>query len=135
MGFRFLEHTADARAECWATQFDELLVAAAQALYTLALQTARAETDVRREIALSAETREEMLVRWLQELIFLLDTEQFVAREYDFLAVGPDGVRARLAGYTCAIEERQAEVKAATYHGMVVRETAEGLKCEVVFDL
>ncbi len=135
MSFRFLEHTADVQVECCAASFHGLLEAAAHALYALALREMRAEVHSTRSIEVKGESREDILVRWLQELIFMLEVERFVATEFAFAADDPLAFVAELRGYTCAPKERVQEVKGATYHEIELRETGEGFTARVIFDL
>ena len=135
MRYRFLEHTADVQAECWADGFEGLLEAAAEALYALALGERRTGGDVVRTVTATGDSREDILVRWLQELIFALEVDRFVATAFSF-ACGEEGtVRAELHGYVCVPDDRVEEVKSATYHELNVRKTDHGLVARVVFDL
>ena len=133
--FEFLDHTADVQAECRADDFPGLLEAAARALYALTLRDVRAGHDETRTFEITGESREEILVRWLQELIFLLDVERFVATAFVFSAAEKHGVTATLRGYHCEPADRAEEVKSATYHEIEVRETDQGLVARVIFDL
>ena len=135
MPFRFLEHTADLRAECRGADFAGLLCAAAEALTSVAFTALREETGRVCGVALDAETAEEMVVRWLQELIFLVEAEKFAPVRFVFECASPESVRGRIEGYAYSEDERSDEVKAATYHGMRVERGAEGWRAEVVFDL
>lgn len=137
MGFRFLEHTADALAECVAEDFGALLEAAAGALYALALRdTAQTGPPETRCVSLSGETLEDVLVLWLQELIYLLETESFVALVFD-IETAAEGLQAsaRLEGYRCEEKDRAREVKSATYHQIQVVQAAGGYSARVLFDL
>lgn len=135
MPFRFLEHTADVIVECRAPTFKELLATGAEALYAIALKETRPARGLERTFEMTGPGREELLVRWLQELIFLLDVERFVASGFDFDEAGEDIVRGRLRGYLCEPKERAEEVKSATYHELEVRETEDGFVARVIFDL
>ena len=135
MTFRFLDHTADIRVECIASNFAELLQCAACALYAIALKETRASLDAQRIVEVFGAGREDVLVRWLQELLFLLDTGHFVAVEFAFDTVEAGHVKARLNGYTCNPEDRAEEVKSATYHQLEVIETADGWLARLIFDL
>ncbi len=141
MSFEFLEHTADVRAECRGATFAELLEAAANALYALALEKRSAQSQeakrptINKSIEIVADNREELLVGWLQELIFLLDVERFVAVDYSFSESCVPHLRAELRGYRCNTDELGEEVKGATYHGLEVRESPRGFVARVVFDL
>lgn len=135
MSFRFLEHTADVQVECRAASFEELLEEAAHALYAIALSLVHDKRDMERTVAVAAPCREEILVRWLQELLFLLDTQGFVATGFVFQTASKGCIEALVCGYICAVEERAQEVKSATYHGLDIGETNEGLAARVIFDL
>ena len=135
MPFRFLEHTADIQVECRARTFDGLLETAANALYAIAFKDLRPLADIEHAVEISGAGREETLVCWLQELVFLMDAERFVATEFLFGRVNDRGVQARLRGYTYDPGERAEEVKGATHHELEVRETGEGLVARVIFDL
>jgi SHS2 domain-containing protein len=135
MPFRFLEHTADVRVECTAETFDGLLETAAQALYAITLATRRAGVDRDRTVTVTGAGYDEVFLRWLQELIFLLEADHFVATQFCFNSLPDNGVTARLSGYECDAADRGEEVKSATYHELEVRKTDEGFLARVIFDL
>ena len=135
MTYRFLDHTADALAECQGATLEDLLESAAHALYAVAFRATQARIDLDEVIEVAGENREEVLVRWLQELIYLMEVRYFVASVFQFERVGDTVVKARVAGYTYHPDERDAEVKAATYHEMAIKETEEGLATRILFDL
>ena len=135
MPFRFLEHTADARIECVGRDFAELLESAAEGLYAVALRKRRTDMTLDRTVHVAGADREEVLVRWLQELLFLLDTERFVAARFQFEPASEREVRAHARGYACAADERAEEVKSATYQQLCVRGTEQGLLAQFTLDL
>ena len=135
MSFRFLEHTADARIECVGRTFAELLESAAAGLYAITLLNRRDEASDERLVRAIGNSREETLIRWLQELNYLLDIEHFVATRFRFAGAVERDVEAVASGYLCAPEERAEEVKSATYQQLAVRETDEGFMAQVTFDL
>ncbi|HIJ74094.1 MAG TPA: archease [Candidatus Hydrogenedentes bacterium] len=133
--FRFLEHTADLRVECRAESLADLLETAALALYAVAFHRRRQGTNVERHIDLAADTREQLLVRWLQELIFLMDVERFAATVFDIGTANETALAATLRGYQYEPADRAEEVKAATYHELEVKKDAEGYVARLIFDL
>jgi SHS2 domain-containing protein len=135
MSFRFLEHTADLRVECRAGSFEELLEAAAQALYSAALTVTYSRTDFEHTLELPAGGHEERLVRWLQELIFLMEVEHFVAAAFQFQETGAGALGVTLRGYGYRPEDRAAEIKAATYHGISVEKTQQGFVAQFLLDV
>ncbi|MCL4218159.1 MAG: archease [Candidatus Hydrogenedentes bacterium] len=135
MSYEFLPHEADVRVRCTGETFAELLKALADGMYAVALEEMKEKTPQTREIEVTADSPEELLVRWLQELNYLLDVHKFVAVEIEADCPNERSVKAQLRGYLCRAEDRATEIKAATYHGMTVEKTKAGYAAEVVFDL
>jgi SHS2 domain-containing protein len=140
--YQFLAHTADVLVECRARTLRGIFTSAARALYEVAFGPrhwlAAKKTDLPRQvrdIELRADSQEDLLIRWLQELIFLMDVERFVASKCQLACLSPTEVRAHLDGYTCAPEDRETEIKAATYHGVAIRREGKEFIAAVVFDL
>ncbi len=135
MNYRFLEHTADARVECTGATFAELLEAAARALGAVAFRRVDDRCEIQRVLSIVADGPEDAVVRWLQELIYLVEAERFAPVRFDFRQAGARSVEAVVEGYAYGPDERQDEVKAATYHGMEVRQSETGWRAEIIFDL
>jgi len=135
MAFRFLEHTADVRVECGAPTFEGLLEEAACALYATALTRTVDGHAVMRAFVLPPGPHEERLIRWLQELLFLLDVEHFVAVRFGLLPMDDGGLSARTYGYLCSEEDRAVEVKSATYHDLEIEHSEAGWTARIVFDV
>lgn len=134
-GYRFLEHTADAMVECRARDLPHLLELAAQSLYAIALTRVRTETGQSRHVSLEAAGRNELLIRWLQELLYLLETERFAGVRFNWETADAAQLDAHITGYICAPDERETEVKAATYHHLSVEEKEGVLVARFVLDL
>ncbi len=135
MAHRFLEHTADVQVECRGGAFEDLLREASEAFYEITLVAVRPEISVTRHLHISGRNHEELMVRWLQELLFFLETESFVATQYVFDEAQEDCVNALLDGYICTPDERSQEVKGIAYHGLRIEQDEEGLRASVIFDL
>ena len=136
--YRFLEHTADVCVECRGETFAALLQSATDALYAITLSNVQSGAEayaVEKNLSLKANSRDEALVRWLQELIFLLETEGFVAGKVIFSYAEAEGVEAVVIGYQCRSDERTEEVKSATYHGLNVTQDSDGFVVQIIFDL
>lgn len=134
-GYAFADHTADVMADCWGRGFAALLTAAADALYETALEERHRDREHVQTVEVNAQGCEDMLVRWLQELLFLLDAEQFVGVSFSFQEAGPERLAASVGGYRHAPEERGPEIKAATYHGLEVQREGDLYKARILLDL
>jgi SHS2 domain-containing protein len=87
---------------------------------------------VQHDIALEAADRASLLVEWLQELIFLADTESFIAEGADELRLEAASIEATLVGRHAPFEPL---VKAATYHGLWFEREGNTWRARVVLDV
>src|SRR3989442_14954197 len=116
--FETFDHTADIGLVARGRTMAELLTHAAEGLVDLMVDPKglRAETPV--EVTVSAPDREALVVGWLNELLYLLDTRRFLPRHYRITQVSDTSLTAELVGDT--IDPRRHTLrrmgKAATYH-------------------
>jgi SHS2 domain-containing protein len=92
-------------------------------------------------VCLSAPDRETLLVRWLNELSYLIQDTGFVPVGAK-ICIGEAGgsgyaLEARLTGAPLLLEEYgwQGEIKSATFHGLDVASDDEGWHARVILDV
>ena len=107
-------HTAEIELAIEASSPEQVFVEAAIALAEL-ISLDREGEDESHGVTVDARDRASLLVEWLEELIFLADTEAFVPERVDDLHLAETSLRATLGGRSGRIEPL---VKAATYHGL-----------------
>jgi SHS2 domain-containing protein len=88
--------------------------------------------DQRREVCAQAPDRPALLAAWLEELLFLAETEGFVATRIVDLALTADRVDATVAGF---IGNPPPLVKAVTYHRLRFDRHGSGYSAGVVLDV
>jgi SHS2 domain-containing protein len=163
--FEVRDHAADKAATAYGKTPSEVFEAAAYAMFDMMVDLATVRPGERREVTLEEHYGEDLLRRWLDELLFLFDTEKvvfsrFSARvecppqgtvpERGLSLRGPEALgepqRApwRMTGvargerYAEHMDRRGAVVKAVTYHNFALRppESAGGdWAAEMVFDV
>lgn len=136
--FRLLDHTGDIALLVRAGSLEELFDVASRALFEVILDTRTVEPAERVGIEVrDAVDHEDLLVRFLSELLFLHDARGWVFRGAESIEFEPGGVRARAVGEP--IDPRrhavQRQVKAVTYHHLLVSQDAEGWSARIVLDL
>jgi SHS2 domain-containing protein len=131
-GFREKAHIADWELEVWAPDLPGLLVEAARGMYWL--MGARLEEGDRLHYSLefSGADDETRLVSFLQELLYLTDSEGLAFDQFEVTIDGERG-RAELGG--APLTKLGKEIKAVTYHNLAVRKTSTGLEASLVFDV
>lgn len=86
-----------------------------------------------REVVVRSTDREALLVDWLNELLYLAETEHWVPAAFESVEASDREVRARVRGVPVA--EAPALVKAATHHGLRIERINGDLQAEVIFDV
>ena len=89
------------------------------------------------EVELEADDAEELVHAWLRELLFRFDAEHLVVRRFEVHEATPVRLRATCFGerFDPARHQGGTEIKAVTYHGFSVAQTAQGWVAEVLFDI
>lgn len=137
--FETFDHTADLGLRVMASDLPDLFETAASGLFEVIVANREEVRHTEAEqISLAGDSTEDLLVQWLNELIFLSETRH---RLYDDFHVELDvsGCRltARIAGEPIdrARHVLDHEVKAATRHGVVLKRVPEGWLAELILDI
>jgi SHS2 domain-containing protein len=137
--YEFFEHTADVGVRVWAHNEEEFFVNCANALFKLMVNKKEKGKYREEEINLEAESLEELLVNWLNELISIFFACNFLPVEYKVkIEEKPLRLYAQLKGEEFNPYQRKinTEIKAATYHNLKIEKDDKGiLKGEVIFDV
>jgi len=131
-----IEHTADWAIRVRAPDLPALFALAAEGMFGLLTDLSTVERSRHVEIALRAIDVETLLIDWLNELLFLSEQNGIVFAEFavDELVVA-DGARLAARAVGGRPRELNKVIKAATFHGLSIRQNAEGCQAELVFDV
>lgn len=124
-------HTAEVELVIEAGSAEEVFAEAATAFAEL-VAIEDDGPEARHEVRLEAPDNASLLVAWLEELIFLTETDGFVPEEVTALQLGERTLNACVRGRRVRVDPL---VKAATYHDLqFVRENASW-RAQVVLDV
>jgi len=127
-----VEHTADLGLEVWAPDLAGLMEEAARGMFELMGVVVSEESRCHRQLEIGADDREQLLVSFLEELLFIADSEE-LAFDGFLLNLVDTNLQARLEGGF--IVDRSKEIKAVTYHYLEISETNRGLETSIIFDV
>ena len=105
---------------------------AARGMFELMGVEVSEESRCHRQLEIGADDREQLLVSFLEELLFIADSEE-IAFDGFMLKLVETNLLARLEGGQ--IVARSKEIKAVTYHNLRIKEGKRGLKTRIVFDV
>ncbi|MBE9513996.1 MAG: archease, partial [Chloroflexi bacterium] len=80
--FEIIDHTADVGIVAYGTDVKELFRNAALGLFSLVTDTRQIEESLRRDLKIASTDHVGLLVEWLNELIYLLDTEHILFNRF-----------------------------------------------------
>ncbi len=87
---------------------------------------------VRREVAVDGRDRAALLAAWLDELVFLAETEDLVPEEVESIELAGRGL---VASVRCRRGFPRHVVKGATYHRLAFERSDRGFRATVVLDV
>jgi SHS2 domain-containing protein len=138
MEYRLIDHTADIAFEAFGDSLEELLRNSARAFYDALVFTDKLKNGIKKEIEIEDYDADYLLYKWLNELLFLFDTEFFAAKEVDVSVTKSDGkliLKGNLMGGKLTPEMIRTEPKAITMHKFKVEKREKGWYAFVIVDI
>jgi SHS2 domain-containing protein len=136
MDFEIIEHTADVGIRAYGTDMAEAFANAARAMFSLITDLNTVSEVMHKDVRVSAPDREILLVGWLNELVFLFDTEQILFKHFDIQNLTDTELKARCYGEKVdkSRHEMKTGIKSATYHMLKVENNSH-YRVQVLLDI
>ncbi|MGD1009661.1 MAG: archease [Candidatus Aminicenantales bacterium] len=137
--YEILPHTADGKFRAYGRTLEEAFMNAALATASLMWAWARIEPKLSRALRVRGRDREQLLVKFLGEIIYLFETERFLLGSVASLVIRADEkdwlLEAEFKGDIFSDRyEIYGGVKAVTYSDMKIEE-CDGFTLQVVVDM
>ena len=134
--FEVIEHTADVGIAAYGSDLKEAFANAAYALFSLMVDLKQVGDTLYREVEITAENQEDLLVAWLNELIYLFEVESILFKRFSVDELTETRLKSRCYGQAIDLLRHKIKVgvKAATYHMLKV-EKDNGFRVQVLFDI
>jgi SHS2 domain-containing protein len=135
-GFELIDHTADVGIIAHGASINQAFANAARGLFSIITDLDDIREVTHRDIKATATDQESLLVAWLNELIYLFDTENIIFNRFDITRLNNTRLEARIYGEKVDTSRHKLKtgVKAATYHMLKV-EKSNGYQAQVLFDI
>ena len=136
--YREIEHTADVGLELEASDLKAAFELAAASMFDLMCDIDSVGDGVCRTVEIRARDGdlENMMVRWLNELLYVFESERLLLSRFDVRELTIDDNEADVAGerYDPARHVFKSDLKVATYHDLAVDQTEGVWFVRVIFD-
>ncbi len=125
--YEFIAHTADAKFRAFGRTLEEAFSNAALATASLMWDWKKVEKEAKREIKVEGKDLKQLLCSFLEEIIYLMDSEMFLLGSADKVKIKKKGnqfnLEALFKGDKCSDKYKIfGEVKAITYNEMEIKE-------------
>ena len=136
-GFRILEHPSDVGIEATGASLKEAFENSARGLLSLIISTESVDPRQERFVELKSADLPNLLVKWLSEILYLYDGEDFIVGEVEIERISPKGLEAIVRGESVdeARHPMNMDIKAVTYHQLKIREKRDGCLIRVFLDI
>jgi len=132
--WKYFKHTADIKFQAFGKTKEECYGNAG-----LAFVKAMVDEDVKsvkkKKIKVEGNDEVSLLYNFLERLLVLLDSEEFVVGKISKLKIKDKKLECEISGDKAGNYEFHIDVKAITYSEMFVKQNKEGWVCQVVLDV
>ena len=137
MSYRFLEHTADVKFLASGKSLEQAFVSAADALIETIAGKIKILGNKEKKIKVEGKDLESLLYNFLEEFLFLLDSEDFLVGGVKELKINENEftLNAVVAGDKAENYKFTNDVKAITYNEMFVKKEKNKYIVQVVVDV
>ncbi len=136
-GSASFEHTADLGLRVWAVSMEGLFEQAAAGLASLMFDAATVRPAQTVPLVAEGEEPEELLVAWLNEVIFAQEVGGFTPVSARVTSMADGRIEGELSGepFDPGRHEQRHSIKAVTFHDLQITETDGRYEVSIVLDV
>jgi SHS2 domain-containing protein len=135
--YEVFEHTADIGLHAYGSTLSELFINAAQGMGSLMVSPEQVHIQVGWEVEVEGHDSLSLLIAWLNELIFLFDTEYLLFCQFEIENLMETYLKGRAFGepYDAQRHELSSAIKAVTWHGAAIEQMGDRYEARIIFDI
>ena len=135
-GFEIIDHTADVAIAAYGADLKKAFANAALGMFSIITDLDIVNEKVIRDVEVTADEMKDLLVSWLNELLFICEVDKILFKRFDISELSDTRMLAKCYGEKINLKRHKikAEIKAATYHMLKIEE-GNGVRVQVLFDI
>ncbi|MCX5750537.1 MAG: archease [Candidatus Saganbacteria bacterium] len=135
--YEIIPHPSDVGIIAYGKTLKKTFENAASGMLSLIVDLKGVRSKTSFDITVEAQNQEELLVNWLNELLFLEDSQHLLFKSFKIFSLSKTELKAEVKGEKIDPKKHQIlrSVKAATYNQLGIKETEKGWQVRVVFDV
>lgn len=130
-------HTADIGVKVFGKTLKELFENAAFAMFDILADLDGIKGEITQEFELTAPSHEELLIAWLDELLYYFYTKNIIFYKFEVIELSSDTIKARAFGRSVSENKNRlkTEIKAATYYNLKIIRKDDYYEVDIIFDV
>lgn len=135
--YEMIDHTADIGIKVFGKDISEVFANAGYAMFDILTEPKNVQKKESFDIQVSANNIEQLLVKWLDELLYRYETERVVFSEFVINEISDTAIDSTVYGEKIdrSRHEIKTEIKNVTYHQLQIRKTNGSWEAQVIFDV
>jgi SHS2 domain-containing protein len=133
--FKFLEHTADVKFQAFGNSIEEAFENSALALKETICGKKKIKEVEEIKIIAKGKNNENLMYNFLEEIIYLLDAEDFLISKVKEIKINRFRLKAIITGDKASGYKFTNNVKAVTYNEMVIKKEKGRWISQIVIDV
>ncbi|MEW6686462.1 MAG: archease [Candidatus Edwardsbacteria bacterium] len=135
--YEIIDHTADIGIRAFGKDLKKLFSTTAFGMFEILVDLNLVSENITKSVVVEAEDLEQLLVKWLSELLYLYETKGIIFKRFEIKKITPQRLESNVFGENINPSKHQikTEIKNVTYHQLRVERTKDGWLAEVIFDL
>ena len=139
MRYEYLKHTADLKVKAYGKTLEEAFANVAIGGFDFLTPTSKVQKKVEKKISITAKRVESLLYDFLEELLFLLDTDSFMINSFRDMKIKQEkdsfSLECTALGDNYKNYHVKGDIKAITYSEMEIKKENDGFIVIVVLDI
>jgi len=136
--YEVIDHTADIGIRVAAESLEEVFIRTAEAMFDVMVASKpNLIPSINIPIEVKARSADELLVKWLQEILYIFDTRHLVLSKFFIDEISETSLTGGALGlkFDTTRHEMKRQIKAVTYHMLLVEKKTDGWHAQVIFDI
>ncbi|MDP2928876.1 MAG: archease [Candidatus Omnitrophota bacterium] len=130
-------HTADIGVRVFGKTLKELFENAAFAMFDILADLDGLKGEIIQDFELTAPNNEELLISWLDELLYNFYTKSIIFYKFEVRELSEDILKAKAFGRLISKNRNRlkTEIKAATYYNLKIIKKDDYYEVDIIFDV
>jgi SHS2 domain-containing protein len=120
--YKIIDHTADICVRVFGNSLEEIFIGSAKAMMEVITDVEKVNPSEEVSITAQGENYEELLVKWLQEILYIHEVKKMVFKDFKIKIENASRAVGKAYGEKIALDRHEffSIIKAVTYHNLKI---------------